>query len=82
MYMAPHLWGVEDHIVQLTDELTTCKENCKFLSTVPCDEDVFDFCTIIMEELGLQFPSTRTQALDLYLNLRDVVRPQIRGQDN
>lgn len=48
---------------------------------MPCDVDVFDFCTIIMKELGLQFPSTGTQALDLDLHLSDVV-PQIRGQDN
>ncbi|XP_065129177.1 uncharacterized protein [Paramisgurnus dabryanus] len=82
MFMAPHLWGVEDLIVPLTEDLNACKENCKFLSSVPCDEDVFDLCTIIMEESDLQFPSTRTQALDLYLHLRDVVRPQISGQEN
>ncbi|KAA0713809.1 hypothetical protein E1301_Tti015558 [Triplophysa tibetana] len=82
MFMAPHLWGVEDLIVPLTEDLNTCKENCKFLSSVPCDEDVFDLCTIIMEESGLQFPSTRTQALDLYLHLRDTVRLNVIGQAN
>lgn len=77
MYLAPRLWGAEDHLVPLSDDLATCKESCKFLSSVPCDEDMFDLCTIIMEESGLEFPMSRSQALDLYVSLRDIIRPQI-----
>lgn len=77
MYLAPHLWGAEDLIIPFNDDLTTCKESCKFLTSVPCDEDMFDLCTIIMEESGLEFPTSRSQALELYLSLRDIVRPLI-----
>ncbi|KAM9735041.1 uncharacterized protein ACNS7B_014401 [Menidia menidia] len=77
MYMAPHLWGAEDCLVPLTEDLTTCKDSCTFVSSVPCDVDVFDLCTIIMEESSLEFPSTMSQALDLYFHLRDTFRPQL-----
>lgn len=66
MYMAPHLWRAEDCLVPLTEDLTTCKHSCTFLSSVPYDENVFDLCTIIMEESSLEFPSTMSQAFDLY----------------
>ena len=39
MYMAPHLWGAENCLVQLTEDLTACKHSCKFLSSAPCDVD-------------------------------------------
>lgn len=74
MYMAPHLWGAEDCLIPLTEDLTTCKDSCTFVSSVPCDVDVFDLCTIIMKESSLEFPSTASQALDLYFHLRDAVR--------
>ena len=60
MYMTPHLWGTDDHLVgSFTDDLTTCKEGCKFLTSVPCDEDMFDLCTMFMEESG--FPVNRSE---------------------
>ncbi|XP_041864801.1 uncharacterized protein LOC121654649 [Melanotaenia boesemani] len=77
MYMAPHLWGAEDCLVPLTEDFTSCKDSCTFVSSVPCDVDVFDLCTIIMQESGLEFPSTMSQALDLYFHLRDTIRPQL-----
>ncbi|XP_042069377.1 uncharacterized protein LOC121812132 [Haplochromis burtoni] len=77
MYMAPHLWGAEDCLVPLTEDLTLCKNSCTFVSSVPCDVQVFDLCTIIMEESSLEFPSTMSQALDLYFHLRDTVRSQL-----
>ncbi|KAL2087589.1 uncharacterized protein LOC109138370 [Larimichthys crocea] len=79
MYMAPHLWGAENCLVPLTEDLTACKHSCTFLSSVPCDVDLFDLCTIIMEESSLEFPSTMSDAVDLYIQLRDTVRPQLFG---
>ncbi|XP_039903033.1 uncharacterized protein LOC120743455 [Simochromis diagramma] len=77
MHMAPHLWGAEDCLVPLTEDLTLCKNSCTFVSSVPCDVQVFDLCTIIMEESSLGFPSTMSQAFDLYFHLRDTVRSQL-----
>lgn len=77
MYLAPHLWRAEDLLLPLTDDLASCKESCKFLSAVPCDEDIFDMCTIMMEESGFGFPMSMSQALDLYVSLRNLIRPNV-----
>lgn len=78
MYLASHLWGAEDHLLPLNeDDLAVCKENCAFLNSVPCDIDVFDYCTSVMHERGLQLTSCPHQALELYITLRDTVRPII-----
>lgn len=78
MFSAPHVWGVDDHIVRHDAiDLATAKQTCKFLTTIPCDGDIFDLCIITMEELGLGFPINTSEALDLYLSLRDVIRPQL-----
>lgn len=78
MYLASHLWGTEDHIIPVNeDDLATCKECCAFATSVPCDEDIFDLCSIYMEESGLVFPTSGSQALDLYLSLRDLISAQL-----
>ncbi|KAJ8245053.1 hypothetical protein GJAV_G00276110 [Gymnothorax javanicus] len=80
MFSAPHLWGADDHIVRVNAiDLATAKQTCKFLTAIPCDEDIFDLCTITMEESGLGFPNNISDALDLYMSLRDVIRPQLFG---
>ncbi|KAF3834382.1 hypothetical protein F7725_025586 [Dissostichus mawsoni] len=61
MYTVPQLWGSEDCVVPHSD-LGACKQACKFLSTIPCDEDVFDLCNMIMLESGLTFPTNIPQA--------------------
>lgn len=77
MYLAPHLWGADDLLLPLTDDLAGCKASCKFLSAVPCDEDIFDLCTIMMEETGFGFPISMSQALELYVSLRNIIRPNV-----
>ena len=65
MFTVPQLWGTEDFIVPHSD-LDICKEACKFLSAVPCDEDIFDLCTMIMSESGLTFPKDISEAQEFY----------------
>ncbi|KAF6721335.1 hypothetical protein FQA47_004064 [Oryzias melastigma] len=77
MYMAPHLWDAEDFLVPLNEDLTICKSSCTFLSSVPCEIDAFELFTITMQESHLQFPSTMSQSLELYLHLRENVRSQM-----
>ncbi|KAJ0060283.1 hypothetical protein NL108_007790 [Boleophthalmus pectinirostris] len=77
MYTAPHLWNAEECVVPLSKDLGPCKEKCIFLSSIPCDMDVFDLCTITMAESGLQFPNTMPESLELYFQLRDTLRPQL-----
>ena len=72
MYTVPQLWGSEDFIVPHTD-----LEACKFLSVVPCDEDIFDLCNMIMSELDLTFPENILQAQEFYLTIREAVRSLI-----
>ncbi|KAF3844458.1 hypothetical protein F7725_007621 [Dissostichus mawsoni] len=76
MYTVPQLWGSEDCVVPHSD-LGACKQACKFLSTIPCDEDVFDLCNMIMLESGLTFPTNIPQAQDLYLTIREALRSLI-----
>lgn len=63
--------------VPLNEDISACKDRCKFLTSAPCDEDVFDWCTITMGQLGQAFPANRTAALELYLSLRDNIRTQM-----
>ncbi|KAA0701668.1 hypothetical protein E1301_Tti021486 [Triplophysa tibetana] len=78
MFMAPQLWGTEDFIVQQdSDHLQIAQEACMFLSAIPCDEEVFDLCTILMEERNLRFSSDRRDAFELYVELRDAICSQI-----
>lgn len=60
------------------EELDMSKGQCVFCSCVPCDEDIFDLCMILVEELGLQFPSkSPLEAVDLYLTLRNAINIQL-----
>ncbi|XP_049322555.1 uncharacterized protein LOC125806138 [Astyanax mexicanus] len=79
MHLAPHLWNTEDLLVPVCeDELVTCKECCQFLTSVTCDGDVFDLCSLFLEDSRLAFPVTESQALDLYLSLKDWVHAQLQ----
>ncbi|KAF3839919.1 hypothetical protein F7725_018636 [Dissostichus mawsoni] len=63
------------------DDLPTCKESCKFLTSIPCDEDVFDLCTIIMEESGMGTGASPETNLCRSLNsTQTVVREVFKGQ--
>ena len=76
MFTVPQLWFSEDLIVPHND-LDDCKQACKFLSSVPCDEDIFDLCSIVMSESGLSFPTNKSQAQEFYLTLREGLRPLV-----
>lgn len=55
------------------EELDMSKGQCVFHSSSPCDEDTFDLCMILMEELGLQFPSNSPlEATDTDLTLSNI----------
>ena len=78
MFMVPQLWGTHDFIVSPNAaDLETAKDSCLFLTAVPCDNDVFELCVTIMDELNLSFPNDRLQALDLYISLRDAIHSQL-----
>lgn len=70
MYMAPHLWSVEECPFPLTEDLTSRKRSFTFLRSVPCD--VLDLCTMVMKESGLEFPSSISQAFNLYFQMKDI----------
>ncbi|XP_049457607.1 uncharacterized protein LOC125904311 [Epinephelus fuscoguttatus] len=80
MYSTPELWDTEDCAMPLDqEELDVSKGQCVLRSCVPCDEDIFDLCMIIVEELGLQFPSkSPLEAIDLYLTLRNAINTELR----
>lgn len=71
MYYIPELYGSQNYICAVNgDDVRECKRGCTFRSTVACDEDIFELCTLFMREQNMQPPSDAYQALDLYLHLR------------
>ncbi|XP_066497496.1 uncharacterized protein [Hoplias malabaricus] len=75
MYGLPELYGTRDFLHSAEDEdIHTCKTECTFRQSVPCDPDVYDLCNIIMAESQLTLPRDPYQAIDLYIFLRDVIK--------
>lgn len=74
MYYVPELYGCEDYLVSAADdEVALCKNDSTFRKSLPCDEDVFNLCCIIMNEQHLNVPCDAVSALDLYFELRQAV---------
>lgn len=70
MYMLPELYGTEDYLCQVSEDLTRCEDYCTHRSDIACDDDVFTLCTHIMAQNSLHVPVDVYMAIDLYLFLR------------
>lgn len=75
LHSFPELYGTHDYLFEVSDnDFDVCKEQCVFRKPVPCDEDVFEMCSIIVAERDLPYPTGSEEALDLYLTLRQATR--------
>ena len=64
--------GTTFHLLLL--EFCKCAElHVSFHKSVPCDQDVYDICKIIMAKSHLAVPRNLYIAIDLYIRLRDVI---------
>jgi hypothetical protein len=78
MYYVPQLYGSTDYVCTVSqEEIAVCRERCTMRSCVPCDEDVYEFCLIIMGEYNLKIPKDATEAVDLYLQLRAIMNEDL-----
>ncbi len=71
LYSLPGLYGTHDYICHVSDEdMELCKQECTFRKPLPCDADVFEMCSCIMNENDLDYTTSTDEALDLYLTFR------------
>ncbi|MGH0130340.1 UNVERIFIED_CONTAM: hypothetical protein FKN15_042621 [Acipenser sinensis] len=57
MYILPHLYGVADHLCPSSrDDILNCEEECLTRRNYPCDKTVFELCSLLMVERGLDPP--------------------------
>ncbi|KAJ8024994.1 hypothetical protein HOLleu_35071 [Holothuria leucospilota] len=75
MHSAPGLYGRRDdlHPAQ-KNEIDFCLEEETTRVLYPCDPEMFEMCSLIMEENQIVAPSDPYQAVDLYVALRQEVR--------
>ncbi|MGH0118844.1 UNVERIFIED_CONTAM: hypothetical protein FKN15_056231 [Acipenser sinensis] len=74
MYTLPHLYGVADHFCPSSrDEILNCKEECLTRRNYPCDKTVFELCSLLMVERGLDPPGDIDQATHLYRTLKEEI---------
>ncbi|XP_029977959.1 uncharacterized protein LOC115410444 [Sphaeramia orbicularis] len=78
MYTVPQLYGGEDKLQPVIPEETMiCKEECTPKGQYPCDETVFELCTLLMEEHGWDAPVNAPTTAELYLRLRSEIHDNI-----
>ena len=79
LYYRPALAAATHHGFQCNEnDLVFCKNESLFRDTVPCDNDVFEVCTILMARNRLVYPSSNDQALHTYLSLRQSAKDVMR----
>lgn len=47
-----------------------CEEEIVTKGTIPCDETVFELCTIILDEMNWELPSNPEDMCEMYVALR------------
>lgn len=71
MFSMPQLYGGEDKLQPvLEEEIVVCKEECTPKGQYPCDETVFELCTLLMDENDWDVPLDAYAAAELYSLLR------------
>ncbi|KAK6494193.1 hypothetical protein HHUSO_G679 [Huso huso] len=74
MYTLPHLYGVADHLCPSSrDDILNCEEECLTRRNYPCDKTVFELCSLLMVERGLDPPGDIDQATHLYITLKEEI---------
>ncbi|XP_041360504.1 uncharacterized protein LOC121376794 [Gigantopelta aegis] len=75
LYCLPHLHGYTDCLCQVEplDIEVSCDEILDERET-PCDEDVYELCTILMDENNLSPARDAYAAVDMYIELRTEIK--------
>ncbi|ESO91514.1 hypothetical protein LOTGIDRAFT_153956 [Lottia gigantea] len=79
MFSAPELYNVQDYKTLIeNNQILICREETMFRKAIPCDEDIYDICMLLMIENAMQYPTDAYKALDLYLELRETILEILR----
>jgi len=73
MFNLPHLWNSESYLFDVPDEdISVCKDECVFVSELICDETIYEFCHILIEENNLVVTNANDvyDAVNLYIELK------------
>ena len=74
MYTSPGLYNTRDFVFPTDDfKVELCVDECLKKSWIPCDETVFDTCSLFMLENNWMFPNDAAEGVELYMNLRRTI---------
>ena len=76
MYENSAKFEADEWLFQVDPEvIDVCKtsEYCTYKGRLPCSEEMFDFCTMEMENRNLAAPTSPEEALNLYSELQPLV---------
>jgi hypothetical protein len=74
MYKLPMIYGTRSYLQSVDeDKIKICRDECVFRDEYPCDRDVFNICTLYMEEKGWISPTNIDDALQLYCYIRNML---------
>ena len=78
MYTAPSFYGTRDYLQEVQqDTLEVCLEECSFSTHIPCDPELFELFLLYTEEQNMDAPSDASQAVDLYVFLRNALQTDL-----
>ncbi len=76
MFEVPAVYNTRSYLVPVEpDDVLEFKQRCRFRKNIACDEDVFELCCSLMNDMNLNYPTTPDQGVEMYKALRLQVRP-------
>ncbi|KAL3857639.1 hypothetical protein ACJMK2_012286 [Sinanodonta woodiana] len=75
LYTFSHLYGFDNLICQADNlDIEVCEEECQAKNDLPCDEDLYELCLILMDENDWNQPEDPYEAVNLYQELRSCIK--------
>ena len=75
MYQLPQVYGTRDYLLPVDQRrIQLCESEIVNKKKYPCDEDLFNYCCLVMESNRWTHPETPEEAAHLYINLRGHMR--------
>lgn len=77
LHTFPELLDAEDCIYKVDeDEVDVCLDECSIINHV-CDEDMYDLCNILIEEMGWIRNDDPYSTVDFYFALRNCISREL-----
>ncbi len=73
MYRLPFLYGGIDKAIEVDmDDVEEFENQCR-MKDFPCDPEIFELSCLLIEEHNLVAPENSSEAVDLYVRLRELI---------